>query len=119
MPVARREIKGFKYWVIERRFRGPNGEETFRRVAQVQSKPAAEAEERRVCDYWNEHGTIKPLLTIIKSEPEAGRTKKTWDDAVVQFSEFTLPKEKPSSRRGDEAWIDRRRQPPRRGDPPS
>jgi integrase len=105
VPVARRTIKGAKYWVIDRRFRGPTGEERFRRAAQVQTKPAAEAEERRVIDYWTEHGTIKPLLTVVKVEPEPQPKGKTWDDAVDHFREITLPKKKPSTRRGYEALL--------------
>jgi integrase len=108
VPVARREIKGSKYWVIDRRFYLPDGhEERFRRVSQVQTKSAAEAEERRVIDYWIANGTIKPLMVpaskseLKPEEPEA----KTWDDAVIHFKAVTMPKKKPSTRKGYEALL--------------
>jgi len=105
VPVARREIKGAKYWVIDRRFRSATGEERFRRVSQVQTKPGAEAEERRVIDYWNEHGTIKPLLKVEPEPAPEAQLKKTWNDAVSHFREVTLPKKKPSTRKGYEALL--------------
>ena len=106
MPVARRTIKGAKYWVIDRRFRGATGEERFRRVSRVQTRPGAEAEERRVIDYWQEHGTIKPLLKAeVKPAPSQETTLKTWDDAVTHFRSITLPKKKPSTRKGYEALL--------------
>ena len=107
MPVARRTIKGAKYWVIDRRFRGPTGEERFRRVAQVQTKPAAEAEERRIIDYWNEHGTVQPLLTVVaKAEPEVEPNGLTWEDMLKHYRAVELPKRKPSTRNGYEQLLE-------------
>jgi hypothetical protein len=63
MPVVRREINGERVWVIDRRFRPSDGKvERYRRAAQVQLRDAAEAEERRICDYFAANGTIAPLL---------------------------------------------------------
>jgi hypothetical protein len=65
MSVTKRKINGEAVWVIDRRFRGRAGEERYRRAAQVQTKVAGEAEERRIISYWEGHGTIKPLLVQI------------------------------------------------------
>jgi len=109
VSVTKRVINGDSVWVIDRRFKGDNGEERYRRAAQVQTKSAAEAEERRIIEYWAANGTIKPLLAPpapkVEIEPEP-KTGKTWDDAVTHFRKVTLPKKKPSTRRGYEALLD-------------
>lgn len=62
MSVRKRKIEGRMYWVLDRRFRAPDGTvDRYRRVAQIQTRAAAEAEERRVIDTWNQHGTIAPM----------------------------------------------------------
>ncbi|MBL9022000.1 MAG: site-specific integrase [Myxococcales bacterium] len=119
MSVARRIIKGQKYWVIDRTFRSADGViERYRRVAQVQTRPAAEAEERQIIDYWTAHGTIQPLVRpeqrpkgpkrrveASQASPE-GKKEPTWDDAVKHFREATLPKKKPSTRLGYELLLE-------------
>lgn len=113
MSVKRRVIKGKKYWVIDRLFRRPDGEvERYRRVAQVQTRPGAETEERHIVDYWLAHGTIAPLVaaaTKAESKPAPKATKKpsaTWDEAVKHYRAVVLPKKKPSTRKGYEVALD-------------
>src|SRR5690606_11739413 len=81
-----------------------------RRMAQVQTKAAALAEEHRITTYWNEHGTILPLL---KPEVLVLRDKKpddgdgpTCDDAVRYYRKVGMPKLKPSTRKGYKGVID-------------
>ncbi len=106
MSVTRRKVNGEKVWVIDRRFKGPGATERYRRAAQVQSKPAAEVEERRIIDYWTTNGTIKPLLVPApKAEPEPVDEAKRWEDAVEHFKRVELPKKKPSTRHGYNAAL--------------
>lgn len=111
MSVVRRTIKGQKFWVIDRTFRSAEGvQERYRRVAQVQTRPAAESEERGIIDYWTKHGTILPLmkpeLRPKKAKTETSEEKQsTWDDAVEHFRAVVLPKKKPSTRKGYEAVL--------------
>lgn len=107
MAVTRRLVNGEKVWVIDRRFKGASGEERYRRAAQVQTKPAAEAEERRIMDYWVAHGTIKPLLVPApKADPALVADEvKRWEDAVEQYKRVELPKKKPSTRHGYRAAL--------------
>lgn len=104
MPVSRREINGERVWVIDRRLRRPDGKvERYRRAAQVQLRDAAEAEERRLIDYFAQHGTIAPLL---QSAPKPEPIKVwCWDDAVEHYRREQLHKLKPSSRRGYETAL--------------
>lgn len=97
MPVSRRPVKGERKWVIDRRFRRVDGTiERYRRVAQVQSREAAEAEERRLRDYFASNGTIAPLL-VLQAEPEVKKVY-TWDDAVEHYKANDLKQRKPSVR---------------------
>ena len=106
MAVTRRTVNGKKVWAIDRRFKGAGGEERYRRAAQVQTKPAAEAEERRIIDYWIANGTIVPLLLPpSKATKEASPRSKCWDDAVEHFEAVVLPKKKPSTRKGYRALL--------------
>ena len=106
MAVTRRTVNGKKVWAIDRRFKGARGEERYRRAAQVQTKPAAEAEERRIIDYWTANGTIVPLLLpTSKATKEASPRSKCWDDAVEHFEAVVLPKKKPSTRKGYQALL--------------
>ncbi len=110
MSIFRRVIRAEKYWVIDRTFRRADGiTERYRRVAQVQSKPAAEAEERRICDHWTAHGTI---ASLVKPEPkktpasaEAKTKRPTWEDALDHFRAVALPVKKPSTRNGYETVL--------------
>ena len=103
MAVTKRLINGDSVWVIDRRFKGANGEERYRRAAQVQSKGAAEAEERRIVDYWTANGTIKPLLVPVAKEPEPDPIEgERWEAAVVHYRRVEMPKKKPSTRHGYE-----------------
>ncbi len=114
MGVFRRVVKGRRCWVIDRRFRSAEGAvERYRRAAQVQTKAAAEAEERRIIDYWVAHGTVKPLVDSTPSKgngPTVIRTPQsrayTWDDAVEHFRAVVLPRRKPSTRKGYNALLD-------------
>jgi len=107
VTVTRRTIKGEKYWVIDRRFRTPDGhEERYRRVAQVQSKLAGEAEERRIIEYWTAHGTIKPLLAV-EPPPKVELVKQhTWSEAVAYWREHVKPAKKRSTGEGYERLLD-------------
>jgi integrase len=97
MPVSKRLVNGVKVWVIDRRFRRADGVvERYRRAAQLQSRDAAEAEERRIRDYFAEHGTIAPLL--VKAEPKVPEKVYTWNDAVEHYKKMELPLRKPSVR---------------------
>lgn len=105
MPVGRRTINGQKVWVIDRRFRRSDGKvERYRRAAQVQLRDAAEAEERRICDYFAANGTIAPLL---QPEPKAQPKAKVWlwDDAVEHYRRDHLGQLKPSTQRGYETAL--------------
>ncbi len=108
MSIKRRVIKGKKYWVIDRLFRRPDGEvERYRRVAQVQTRPGAETEERHIIDHWLAHGTIAPLVAAAKPAPKATKkTSATWDEAVKHFRAVILPKKKPSTRKGYEVALE-------------
>jgi len=110
--VFRRKIRGKKVWVIDRTFVSADAvRERYRRMAQVQYRGAAEAEERRIIDYWKEHGTILPLL---KPELLVLRDKKDEDDgeipmfedAVRHYRKVGMPKLKPSTRKGYNGVID-------------
>lgn len=80
-------------------------------MAEVQTRAAAEAEERRIMEFWVEHGTILPLL---KPEMLVLREKKekapdggaTFDDAVRHYRKVCMPKLKPSTRKGYNGVID-------------
>ena len=103
MTVSRRTVKRKKLWVIDRRFRTEQGEERYRRAAQVQTRQAAEAEERRVELYFANHGTIAPLLGALpKTESPATPevTVHRWEDAVSYYKAHALPVLEPSTRRG-------------------
>jgi hypothetical protein len=100
MPVGKRKVNGKDAWVIDRRFRrlSDGREERYRRVAEVQTRAAADAEERRVCGYYAQHGNITALLV---GEPTVPKTKAkvwTWDDAVEHYKKVVLPQRKPSVR---------------------
>jgi len=99
MPVKKRPINGERVWVIDRRFRTANGkEERYRRAAQVQSRDAAEAEERRIQAYFAEHGTIRPLLEKVEPRGEVAKKVYVWEDAVEHYKKVELPMRKPSVR---------------------
>lgn len=102
MTVSKRTVKGKKLWVIDRRFRTEQGEERFRRVAQVQTRQAAEAEERRIEKYFADHGTIMPLLGAMPKVDESEQPKDaaTWEEAVTYYKEHALPILEASTRRG-------------------
>lgn len=75
--------------------------ERYRRAAQVQLRDAAEAEERRICDYFSANGTIAPLLRPELVAPKAEPAKVwTWDDAVEHYERHELAKLRPSTQRG-------------------
>ena len=76
MAVVRRMIKGQKYWVIDRRFTSPTNEERYRRVAKVQNRSAAEAEERALIEVWQQYGTLKPEVPT--KTPKKKVKGKTW-----------------------------------------
>jgi integrase len=95
--AGKQVVNGEKVWVIDRRFRRSDGAtERYRRAAQVQTRDAAEAEERRIKDYFVAHGTIGPLL--VKAEPKVPEKTYTWDDAVELYKKTELPLRKPSVR---------------------
>ena len=111
MSVTRRRIRGELTWVIDRRFRGPSGVERYRRAAQVQLRRAAEAEERRLIEYWQQHGTILPLLQraipvrlTSENRPRDPRGA-LWEDAIAYYRKHALPRLKPSTRKGYEALL--------------
>lgn len=119
MGIFRRKIKGKKYWVIDRTFRSKEGiDERYRRVAQVQSRAAAEIEERGVIDHWLKHGNIQGLLRSQKSTPKksgegavggaaTGEARRyTWENAVEYFRRVKMPTLKPSTRRGYNGVLD-------------
>jgi len=100
--VSKRAIKkgAPKRWVIDLCFQAPCGrQERYRRLAQVQNKPAAEAEERRIQDYWAEHGTLKTLLTPQPTEPDT-KIQHTWEQAVEYWTEHVKPVKKKSTGEG-------------------
>jgi integrase len=114
MSVCRRPIKGTKFWIIDRSFRraADGVVERYRRVAQVQTRAAAEAEEQGIIRHWKEHGTIAALLhrdqptsaeAETKPEPKKGAS---WEDAVRLFRLNELPLRKPSTRTGYEAILE-------------
>jgi len=105
MTVSKRAVKKKQLWVIDRRFRTERGEERYRRAAQVQTRQAAQAEERRIEQYFADHGTIAPLLgTLPKTEaPEdeaEGESEPRWEGAVAYYREHALPILEASTRRG-------------------
>lgn len=105
MSVSRREVNGQRVWIIDRRFRRADGlAERYRRAAQIQLRDAAEAEERRLCDYFVQHGTIAPLLQSEPAKPEAIKVW-TWDDAVEHYQKHELGKLRPSTQRGYRAAL--------------
>ncbi|MCB9584583.1 MAG: site-specific integrase [Polyangiaceae bacterium] len=95
MAVVRRMIKGQKYWVIDRRFTSPTNEERYRRVAKVQNRSAAEAEERALIEVWQQYGTLKPEVPT--KTPKKKVKGKTWDDAVKHYRDVILVTKKPST----------------------
>lgn len=90
-------MNGRDRWVIDCRFYSPNGEERYRRAAQVQTKKAAEAEERRLNNYFAQHGTIAPFLVSGRLEPSKPTKRTTWEDAVAYYVEHVLPGLEPST----------------------
>lgn len=100
MAVVRRTIKGQRFWVIDRRFKRIDGtEERYRRVAKVQNRAAAEAEERRLIETWELHGTLKPKPSPRGSTSTPKKASgKTWDDAVKHYRDVIAPTKKPSTR---------------------
>ncbi len=100
MTVSRRPVNGRDRWIIDCRFYSPNGEERYRRAAQVQTKKAAEAEERRLQNYFAQHGTIAPFLASGRPEPSKPVRAATWDDAVDYYKEHVLPGLEPSTQKG-------------------
>jgi len=103
-------------WVIDRSFVARDGrKERFRRAAQVQNRAAAEAEERRIIDYFALHGTILPLMKPAQrpTRTPKGQKKETpktddpsWEDAVDHFRSVVLPTKKPSTRQGYESMLE-------------
>lgn len=109
MAVLRRTINGRLTWVIDRRFRGPEGSERYRRAAQIQTRAAAEAEERRLLSYWSEHGTVLPLLRgaeVPIRTPEERVEAAAWENAVAYYREHILPAKEPSTRKGYATLLD-------------
>jgi len=104
MTVSRRLVRGARVWIIDLRFRGPHGEERYRRAAKHQGKLQALEEERRIQQFWIEHGTIKPLLAGEEERPKA-RRNHTWDDAVQHWKDHELRTVSASTRRGYEAVL--------------
>jgi integrase len=101
MAVSKRAINGKDMWCIDRRFRRATDgeEERYRRVAEVQTKAAADAEERRVCDYYAKHGNITALLEGAPSTSKNSAKVWTWQDAVEHYQKHELPLRKPSVRK--------------------
>src|SRR6266852_3288319 len=103
--VRHEKRRGVKVWVVDLRFRSriDGSKERYRRDAQVQTRHGADAEERRVGAYFNEHGSIQGLLSEPKPEPEPKAVLvKTWDDAVTRYREVVLSTKKPTTRKGYE-----------------
>lgn len=90
-----------KLWVIDRRFRTPDGrEERYRRAAQVQTKLAAESEERRLIEHGEKHGTLKAIV-VPQSEMSAPDAEVwLWEDAVNYWKEHVKPTKKWSTGHG-------------------
>ncbi len=109
MPVFKRPVKGKKMWVIDRWFSPVAREpQRYRRVAQVQTRDAAEAEERRIQDHFATYGNIDALLepkSRKKVEPTAETKVYTWEDAVEHYKRVELPMRKPSVREGYSAVL--------------
>jgi integrase len=93
-------ITGKKIIFIDLRYRTTDGrKERYRRDAQVQTRTAAIAEERRLVATL---ATTGKLPKAGDEPPEAARAKRalTWEDAVLAYRTTSLPKVKPSTRRG-------------------
>ncbi len=114
MSIKKRPIKGISYWIIDRSFRSSEGVvERYRRVSQVQTRAAAEKEERDIIAYWERHGTILPLMKPElrpskepKPKPKPASAVPTWDDAVKHYRAVVAPTLKPSRRAGYEAILE-------------
>ena len=101
MALRRRVINKKPTWVIDRRFRSEHGSVRYRRAAQVQTRQGAEAEERRLQNYFAEHGTIAPFLETPNHQPLKKIEAKTflWEDAVDYYKKHVLPLHEPSTRK--------------------
>jgi integrase len=101
MAVGKRKVNGRELWVIDRRFRrlSDGHEERYRRVAEVQTRAAADAEERRVCEYYAKHGNITVLLQGEEATPKKDAKIWRWEDAVEHYRRTELPLRKPSVRK--------------------
>lgn len=101
MAVRRRVVNGEPTWVIDRRFRTENGLVRYRRAAQVQTRSGAEAEERRLQNYFAEHGTIAPFLETSARRPPKKIEPKVyrWEDAVDYYKKNVLPLHEASTRK--------------------
>jgi integrase len=101
MALRRRVINGKPTWVIDRRFRTENGSVRYRRAAQVQTRAGADAEERRLQNYFAEHGTIAPFLETLTRKPLKKVEPKVflWEDAVDYYKKHVLPLHEPSTRK--------------------
>jgi len=96
--------KGRKVWVIRLTFRSRQDgrQERYRRDARVQTRGAAEAEDRRVVQHWIEHGSISSLLVapLAPLRTEHKVSQATWADAVKRYETVVLPARKVSTRNG-------------------
>jgi integrase len=101
MAISRRVINKKSIWVIDRRFRTATGVERYRRAAQVQTRQGAEAEERRLQNYFAEHGTIAPFLEPpVPTHKEEEAKTSTWDDATTYYKKNVLSGHEPSTQKG-------------------
>jgi len=115
VSVTQRIVKGTKTWVIDRRFRRPDGKtERYRRAAKVQIKAAAIQEEAELILEFRSKGTIAhllgmPLLVEETEQPPAPNVETKvylWEDAVAHYREHRLPVLKAATRRNYSQCLD-------------
>lgn len=104
--TVRPEMKhGKRRWVIDILYRLPDGTpDRYRRYAQVQTRAAANAEERRLLARLVQTGTLRDSAPERDPEPSPSYT---FDEAVSNFRRTKARKKlKPSTRRSYDAVID-------------
>jgi len=106
VSVKKRSRRGKVVLVVDLQFVGANGPERYRRDARLQTKAGAEAEERKVLQYFALNDTIAGLLNPEQATQTKVKKLYTWEDAVQHYKEREFLSLAESTRRGYQGVLD-------------